>query len=281
MKKWFKNKIKYDLSKIADKSIHNALKGEKIEHSTISKDIEKKSGNKKALIEINNITKSFGNNENKVIAINNLSLKIYENENIAILGGNGAGKTTLVEIIAGLNKPTSGNIDYHLGQEYNFKENIGIQFQDSAYPTGINVKQVITFIRKISKVDMDDNKVNALIEIFGIGEFYNKKASSLSGGQQQRLNCLLSIINNPKFIILDELSTGLDIIIRNRIKEFIYEYAKEHNMTILIISHDMDEVNYIADRIVIMRKGEIYLDMNKKDLIKKYGSITECVNKYI
>ena len=120
-----------------------------------------------------------------------------------------------------------------------------------------------------------------MLYIFGIDEFYNKKASSLSGGQQQRLNCLLAILNKPKFIILDELSTGLDVTIRNKIKTFIKEYAKENNITILIVSHDMDEVDYIADRIVIMKKGNIYLDMDKSDVIKKYKTLNNCISNYV
>lgn len=281
----FKNKfgkIKYDIDKITDQSIIKSLK--ESENVTISDEIiinENNKEDKKLLIEIKDLTKVFGHKENKVTAINGVSLNIYQNQNIALLGGNGAGKTTFVEIISGLNKQTSGEIKYHFEDNANFKEYIGIQFQDSSYPVGIKVRQVIKFITKISKISINKDTLNAMLYIFGIDEFYNKKASSLSGGQQQRLNCLLAILNKPKFIILDELSTGLDVTIRNKIKTFIKEYAKENNITILIISHDMDEVDYIADRIVIMKKGNIYLDMDKSDVIKKYKTLNNCISNYV
>lgn len=281
----FKNKfkkIKYDIDKITDESIIKSLK--ESENVTISDEIiinENNKENKKLLIEIKDLTKVFGHKGNKVTAINGVSLNIYQNQNIALLGGNGAGKTTFVEIISGLNKQTSGEIKYHFEDNANFKEYIGIQFQDSSYPVGIKVRQVIKFITKISKISINKDTLNAMLCIFGIDEFYNKKASSLSGGQQQRLNCLLAILNKPKFIILDELSTGLDVTIRNKIKTFIKEYAKENNITILIVSHDMDEVDYIADRIVIMKKGNIYLDMDKSDVIKKYKTLNNCISNYV
>ncbi len=281
----FKNKfgkIKYDIDKITDQSIIKSLK--ESENVTLSDEIiinENNKEDKKLLIEIKDLTKVFGHKENKVTAINGVSLNIYQNQNIALLGGNGAGKTTFVEIISGLNKQTSGEIKYHFEDNANFKEYIGIQFQDSSYPVGIKVRQVIKFITKISKISINKDTLNAMLYIFGIDEFYNKKASSLFGGQQQRLNCLLAILNKPKFIILDELSTGLDVTIRNKIKTFIKEYAKENNITILIVSHDMDEVDYIADRIVIMKKGNIYLDMDKSDVIKKYKTLNNCISNYV
>lgn len=272
--------IKYDLSKIEDKSIQNAFIEEK-KIIPVEKNIKESNTKKKPIIEIKDLVKSFGHGDSKFTAVNGISFNINEGEHIALLGGNGAGKTTTVEIVAGLNKPTSGTINYHLGQEYSFKEKIGIQFQDSSYPVGVSVKDVISFVKKISKIKVDNNKLNALIHIFGIDEFYYKKASSLSGGQQQRLNCLLSILNYPKFLILDEISTGLDVTIRTRIKKFIKDFAKEHNITILIISHDMEEVEYMADRIIIMNKGTIYVDMLKSDIIKKFGSISKCLDMYI
>lgn len=275
------NQIKYDINKITDQAIIKSLKDS--ENTILSSEviINNENKNNKLLIEVKELTKEFGHKENKTIAINNINLNIYQNQNIALLGGNGAGKTTFVEIISGLNKQTSGEIKYYFDDNVNFKEYIGIQFQDSSYPVGIKVSQVIKFISKISKISINKDTLNAMLCIFGINEFYNKKASSLSGGQQQRLNCLLAILNKPKFIILDELSTGLDVTIRNKIKTFIKEYARENNITILIVSHDMDEVDYIADRIVIMKNGKIYLDMDKADVIKKYKTLNNCISNYV
>ncbi|MEG0879578.1 MAG: ABC transporter ATP-binding protein [Malacoplasma sp.] len=276
-----KKSLEINLNNIEDKAIVEMLTTIKKEHISNEKLLIDSDRKDAPILEVKNLNKFFGNNDNRMQALKDINFKIYQNEHIAILGGNGAGKTTLSEIIAGVNKQDSGEIKYNLGQVRNFKEKIGIQFQDSSYPSGITVKRVVTFISDVYKSNLSVDQLNALIEIFGIDKFYNKKASSLSGGQQQRLNCLLAIIHMPKLVILDELSTGLDVNIRYRIKTFIKSYAKENDMTILLVSHDMDEVEYIADRIIVMVKGEIFINASKTEIINKYGSINNCINMYI
>ncbi|MGL5308437.1 MAG: ATP-binding cassette domain-containing protein, partial [Metamycoplasmataceae bacterium] len=128
---------------------------------------------------------------------------------------------------------------------------------------------------------IEKNELNALIQIFGINEFYRKNASSLSGGQQQRLNALLALIHKPKVLFLDELSTGLDITIRTKIKDFIKLYALENNMTIVLISHDMDEVEHLVDRIIIIDKGVIMVDMDKEEILDKHEKLTDFITPYI
>lgn len=235
--------------------------------------IRKNNTNNNVLIKVENITKIFGKN---FVALDNISFEVYDGENLAILGGNGAGKTTLVETIAGLNKYSKGTINYYLEQKNHFQEKIGIQFQNSSYPSGISVKRVVKFVMDIYNARLDKKEIIELIDIFGLKEFYNKNASSLSGGQQQRLNALLAILHRPKIIILDELSTGLDILIRNKIKRFIKNYAQKHKITVLIISHDMDEVLFLADRIIILMKGKIIYDDSKINTLKNFGTIEKC-----
>lgn len=235
--------------------------------------IRKNNTNNKVLIKVENITKIFGKN---FIALDNISFEVYDGENLAILGGNGAGKTTLVETIAGLNKYSKGTINYYLEQKNHFQEKIGIQFQNSSYPSGISVKRVVKFVMDIYNARLDKKEIIELIDIFGLKEFYNKNASSLSGGQQQRLNALLAILHRPKIMILDELSTGLDILIRNKIKRFIKNYAQKHKITVLIISHDMDEVLFLADRIIILMKGKIIYDDSKINTLKNFGTLEKC-----
>ena len=157
---------------------------------------------------------------------NNISFNINYLENLAFIGANGAGKTTTVEIIAGINKPTSGTIDYNYQYKKSFQEQIGIQFQDSFYPKGVTVKNVIDFLKEaysLNKNKDNDLEFDHLLDIFRIKEFYHTDAAKLSGGQQQRLNVLLSLMHKPKVLFLDELVTGLDIQIRNELENFIQE----------------------------------------------------------
>lgn len=237
------------------------------------------SENKEVLIEVKNLKKSFNNNKNQVLK--GINLTFYKGENVALLGGNGAGKTTFIEILAGLNKSDSGNITYNLDYKNTFQEKIGIQFQDSSYPKGITVKRVIKFVREIYNSDISDKDLESLVHIFGINEFYKKRASSLSGGQSQRLNCLLAILHKPKFLILDELSTGLDITIRNKIKAFIKIYAQENNINILLVSHNMDEVEYLTNRIILFKKGEIFVDAPIDKINEKFGSLQKMIELYV
>ena len=115
--------------------------------------------------------------------------------------------------MVGLNKPTKGDIKFNYEYKSSHLEKIGIQFQDSSYPAGLSVKNIIDFVVEVFNVKSDKDEINSLIKIFGISEFYKKRATSLSGGQLQRLNALLAIIQKPKVLFLDELSTGLDISI--------------------------------------------------------------------
>ena len=137
------------------------------------------------------------------------------------------------------------------------------------------------FVLEIFKSELSKDEINGLINIFGIDEFYYKKAASLSGGQSQRLNCLLSIIHKPSFLILDELSTGLDVTIKSKIKNFMKSFCKENKITILLVSHDMEEIQYLANRIIILKNGEIFVDSKLNDIVKKFGSLSKCMDLYI
>lgn len=247
--------------------------------------IEMRQYNLKKLVKIKNLTKEFKIKKEKIKVVDNLNLEIYKNQNIALLGGNGAGKTTTVEMLIGILKPTSGNIEYYFNDGSNHNEsaqtNIGIQFQDSSYPQGLSVNDVIYSMNKIYGNKSSAEELQKLIKIFGVGEFINNKASSLSGGQHQRLNALLAIINKPKLLILDELSTGLDIKIKTRLVSFLNDYIKEIDCTLILISHDINEIEILADRIIIMNKGRIVLDALKTEIIEKYGSISQCLKEYI
>ncbi|MCV3754168.1 ABC transporter ATP-binding protein [Ureaplasma zalophigenitalium] len=236
------------------------------------------------IIEIKNLDKEFKIKKNKFKAVNNLSLNLYKNLNTALLGSNGAGKTTTVEMIVGISKPSAGQINYLFPGVVNNKMDetkIGIQFQDSSYPQGLTVQDVVDTMNRIYGSKTTGKELEYLIKVFGIDEFYSNKAASLSGGQHQRLNALLAIINKPEMIILDELSTGLDLKIKTRLIHFIKDYAKEINSTILIISHDIREIELLVDRIIIMSKGKVVYDRTKQETIELYGSLEKCLDEYI
>ncbi|MDR0856965.1 MAG: ABC transporter ATP-binding protein [Mycoplasmataceae bacterium] len=229
----------------------------------------------KTLISLKNIRKEYGKNETKVMAVDGVSFNINEGENLALIGANGAGKTTTVEMILGINKPTSGTISYLFsksGKAEDVKKELGIQFQDSTYPQYISVKKLITFIINAYNIRISTQELNSLIKTFKIKSFYNNPAASLSGGQTQRLNIFLSLIHKPKVVFLDELSTGLDITTRNDFKDFIKQYAIDNKMTIVLISHDVTEILALTDRMILLKKGKVVRDICLKDFKKDPAS---------
>ncbi len=235
----------------------------------------------KKLIEVKKVCKTFGKGKNKVVALNNVSFDIYDNQNIALVGSNGAGKTTIVEILAMLNKPTSGKIKYNFESKKPINELIGIQFQDSIYPPGITVKRIVKFIIDAYNSNITKDELENLIDVFGVRSFYKKNARSLSGGQSQRLNVLLALLHKPKIVFLDELSTGMDITIRTNIKKFIKEYCKKNKTNIVLVSHDMAEIEYLVDRVIIMQYGKVVKDVLLKDILKTGVSLEQYLTKYI
>lgn len=238
---------------------------------------------KNKLITIKNLCRKVGKGKQSFFANDNINLEFYEGENIGLIGANGAGKTTLVEQLVGLNKPTSGEIIYAFGKtKAQISKNIGIQFQDSTYPPNITVRAIINFVRDAYNAEISNEELNKMIDIFLIRPFYKQEAYSLSGGQTQRLNILLALIHKPKVLFLDELSTGLDINIRTQIKIFLKEYIKKNNITLILISHDMNEVEYLCDRVIIMKSAKVIMDTSVKELTKnKKVSLEDIVTKYI
>lgn len=236
---------------------------------------------KTPIIQVENVNKIYKMKREKIYADKDINLTFYDKQNIALLGGNGAGKTTLVEIIAGINKQTSGKINYLFDYQNTFQEGIGIQFQESNYPVGLRIIDIINFMVEVYSLNIQEQEIDKVLDTFGLLEFKNKQARSLSGGQKQRLNVLLALIHKPKIVFLDELSTGLDITVRAQVKQLIREFCNENGINICLVSHDMEEVNLLVDRIVILQKGEIKIDMPKEEIIKKFGSIESLVEQFI
>lgn len=237
--------------------------------------------NRKVLLELNNVKRSFIKNFNKFEALKGINLKIYEGEKVALLGANGAGKTTLIEIITSINKPSSGEIKYNFNYRQTPQERIGVQFQDASCPFGFSVYDLINFqnqilVNKLSKIDI----IN-LIRIFKLKDLLKIPAYKLSGGQQQRLNIALAFMCDPKIIFLDELSTALDIDMQFYVNNLIREYVDEHNTTVILSSHNISEILFHTKRCVIMKEGKIVLDAPNEEIIKHFKDFDFFLTNYL
>lgn len=230
----------------------------------------------KQLIHVDNVYKHFHKKE----VLNGVNFTINENEHLIILGANGAGKSVLVETIAGLIKPSEGKINYHFDST-DLNQQIGVQFQAIDFPSNLTPYDVIQFNIDLFKINIDKDELEELIIAFKIDRFINQKCSKLSGGQKQRLNVLLALINKPKVVFLDEFSTGLDFLIKSQIEEFLLNYAQKNNITVVIVSHDVNEIEIFAKKIVALSQGKIVLSATKEEVIERFGSIRNLMKTYI
>ena len=267
------NKNKEAKTPKKDKEISKVINKHKITSSIIRGSTSKTT----PLLKISKVTKQFGSFK----ALDEVSFQIKRGERIGLIGGNGAGKTTLTEIIAGINKPTSGTITYGFNFEDTPKENIGMQFQQSTYPSGLTVKDIIKFAINLRKLTLAPSELLELMKVFQMEEFYSRKVRSLSGGQRQKLNILLSILHNPKLIILDELSTGLDISAREEIINFADKLLKDMGMSAIVISHHMGEISALCSRVVVLDRGKVVGIKPISEIIIKHGSLEEYAKKII
>lgn len=235
---------------------------------------------KENLLNVKNINKNVGGRNGKNI-LDNVSFVLQKEDWIGIIGGNGAGKTSLVEIIAGINKQTSGTVDYNFEFERDFREQIGIQFQSLDFPFALTVKDMIKLAISSRQVKISKSDLNHVIEIFGIKEFYKKKANSLSGGQKQRVNILMSVIHKPQLLILDEFSTGLDIASRKQMIEIIKGLKQSMKISGLVITHHLSEIEELCNKMIILEDGKLIDTFNVSDIVKKYGSVNNYVSKHV
>jgi len=186
-----------------------------------------------------------------------------------------------VEIISGINKPTSGNVGYLHFFKNSPQERIGIQFQSSNYPSGLTVKHIIKFAAELHGIKLTKKKTIELLNNFRMKDIYNKNAKSLSGGQRQKLNILISLIHNPSLIILDEISTGLDVNSRKEILNYIDEHLRKKDISAIIISHHIAEIEKLCTNLVILSKGKVIEQETLKDFKKKHSNIEKYLDKII
>lgn len=217
------------------------------------------------------------------IILKGVSLFVRKGETLALIGANGAGKTVLMETLLGLNKIDSGQIYLNLGKK-SYKENLkeaGIQFQQSKFPNRSKVKTLINSYKKLYGKKVDKDQLEEMINIFGIRDFYNEKINKLSGGQKQRINLLLSIMHNPKLMILDEFITGLDIRSVRKIVTYVNDLKVKNNSSMIIISHQPEEVQELSDRIIVLNNGVITLETNTNNVLEKYDSMASFIEENI
>ena len=204
-------------------------------------------------IEVSDLTKRYGDH----VAVDGVSFTVEPGEIFAILGPNGAGKTTTVESIVGLRTPDSGTIRV-LGLDPKtdrdaLRQRVGVQLQESELPDRMTVAEAVALFASFYA---DPADVETLIEDLGLTEKRDAQYRRLSGGQKQRLSIALALVGKPKVAILDELSTGLDPQARRATWQLI-EAMRDRGVTVVLVTHLMEEAERLADRVAVIDGGRI------------------------
>ena len=184
--------------------------------------------------------------------VKGISFAVEQGSCFGLLGPNGAGKTTTLEIIEGIQAPTSGEVRY-FGQPATpeLYQQLGIQFQHTAVQDYLTVHEALKLFAAFYQQGL---ALDELIELCALQDFLHQRTSSLSGGQRQRVLLALALVNDPQIIFLDEPTTGLDPQARRNFWDLIVK-IKQRNKTVILTTHYMDEAQYLCDDIVIMDAG--------------------------
>jgi ABC-2 type transport system ATP-binding protein len=217
---------------------------------------------------VENLRKRYGG----TVAVDDLSLRIDTGEVFGVLGTNGAGKTTTVEIIAGLRRPDRGRVAV-LGLDpgrdrARVRQVLGVQLQQATLHGALTVAELVALYRSFYP---DPRPAEELLALVGLGDQRDTRFEALSGGQQQRLSVALALAGRPRVVILDELSTGLDPRARRRMWTSI-ERLRAEDVTVVLVSHSMEEVERLCDRVALLHGGQAVAVGTPAELVALAGS---------
>ena len=220
------------------------------------------------MLKVQNITKYYDDFK----AVDNLSFEVKEGEIFGLLGANGAGKTTTFRMIIGLLDPTEGKVTLDDKTiDYNITDNIGFLTEERSLLTKLTVREQCYYygvLKNMTKEKIDE-RLDKLLNKFGIAEYKDKKIKELSKGNQQKIQFITAILNKPKLVILDEPFSGLDPFNVELFKKEITEMAKEGSI-IIFSSHRMEHVELFCKKLVILKDGKTVLSGNLKDIKRNY-----------
>ena len=223
-------------------------------------------------LEVKNLVKKF----KSTVAVNNISFEIEKNNTLGLLGPNGCGKTTSIGMMLGLITPTKGEIfvdNIKLNSKNRIKLLSLMNFA-SPYielPKKLTVRQNLEVYARLYGVSKKLERIEELIEDLNLGNFIDKNTGELSSGQKNRVSLAKSLINKPKLLFLDEPTASLDPDVGDFVREYLEKYKKKNELTMLLASHNMKEVERLCSKIIMMKQGKIVDEGTCEELINKHG----------
>ncbi|MDC0426420.1 ABC transporter ATP-binding protein [Pelagibacteraceae bacterium] len=223
-------------------------------------------------IKVKDLTKKFNN----FLAVDNINFTLEKGKTLGLLGPNGCGKTTSIGMMLGLITPSSGevlindqNIDTANRNDLLSKMNFASPYIE--LPKKITVRQNLEVYGRLYGVKDLQNRISEISEDLNLNQFLNKKTGELSSGQKNRVSLAKSLINKPDVLFLDEPTASLDPDIGDFVRQYIESYKTKNEITILLASHNMKEVERLCDAVIMMKEGQIVDRGTCKELINRHG----------
>ena len=220
------------------------------------------------ILEVNGLTKIYGNGDNRVTALDHVSFRVKKGEFVAIVGASGSGKSTLMNLIGGIDRPTSGDVVVDGRRIFDMDEsalaifrrrNIGIVYQFYNLIPNLTVVENIMLPCLLDNRKPDAQKLAGILEMTGLSDRQDHLPGELSGGQQQRVSVGRALINAPAFILADEPTGNLDSKAGRKIMELLTAANRKENQTLLLITPD-EKIALLADRILTISDGKLIRD---------------------
>ncbi len=223
------------------------------------------------IVSVQSLTKKFGD----VLAVDDISFDIPKGGITALLGGNGAGKTTTIAMLLGILQPTSGTVTI-LGHDmqtdrYDALQKMNFSSPYVDLPRTLTVRQNLRIYGKLYNVKNLEDRIEQLAAELDLKEFLDRPLGRLSAGQQTRVSLAKALVNTPELLLLDEPTASLDPDVADRLRSTLDHYRKKNGATILMASHNMQEVERLCDNILMMRRGKIVNRGTPQELMKIYG----------
>jgi len=223
-------------------------------------------------IQVKNLTKKFKNR----LAVNKINFEIKKNKTIGLLGPNGCGKTTSIGMMLGLIKPSEGEIivdnqSLEKTDRVNILSKMNFASPYVELPKKLTVRQNLEIYGRLYGVKNIMEKIKEIADELDIKKFLERKTGELSSGQKNRVALAKSLINDPEILFLDEPTASLDPDIGDYIRGYIQSYKSKNDITILLASHNMAEVERLCDSIIMMKNGKIIDEGTCEEIIRKHG----------
>jgi len=237
---------------------------------------------------LGSIKSLFRQKKEVVNAVLNISFEIKEGEIIGLLGPNGAGKSTIIKCLTGILMPKSGdiNVDGFLPfkKEKKFLKEIGVVFgQKSQLIWDLPAIDTFLMLKEIYEINDEkfNNHLKKLVGLLNLDSKLKIPVRKLSLGERMKFEMICSLIHMPKILFLDEPTIGIDIISQKAIYNFLKEYNKENNVTIILTSHYINDIKILCDRVIIIKKGEKIFDIETLELLKKYTFFSKIIVEFL